>query len=72
MNRNFAANSNIKIRGLLLKLKRYNFRKNELFYTMGKDGRKMTDGEERHVINSHRLIVASSLVGTHFSPPPSR
>lgn len=31
----------------------------------------MTDGEERHVINSNKLIVASSLLGTHFFPASS-
>lgn len=36
---------------------------------MDKDRRKMANGGgERQVINSNRLIVASCLVGTHFSP----
>lgn len=38
---------------------------------MDKDGRKMTDGKEKLVINSNKLIVASSLVGTYFSSPLS-
>lgn len=36
---------------------------------MDKDRRKMANGGgETHVKNSHRLIAASCLVGTHFSP----
>lgn len=71
VNRNFAANYNIKIRGLPLKVQMCAFRKkSEDCCTWVRTGGRLQDvGEGKPVTGSDRLVVVNSLVGTHFPLP---